>query len=43
MTHPLTRQRLRVAAAPPEDFVECAAERGIVSRGEDRASVFECG
>ena len=43
MTHPLTRQRLRVAAAPPEDFVECAVERGIVSRGEDRASVFECG
>jgi 23S rRNA pseudouridine1911/1915/1917 synthase len=43
MTHPLTRQRLRVAAAPPDDFVECAAERGIVSRGEDRSSVFECG
>ena len=43
MMHPLTRQRLRVAAAPPEDFAECAAERGIVSRGEDRASVFECG
>ena len=43
MTHPLTRQRLRVAAAPPDDFVECAAERGLVSRGEDRASVFECG
>jgi 23S rRNA pseudouridine1911/1915/1917 synthase len=43
MTHPLTRQRLRVAAAPPEDFVECAVERGIVSRGEDRTSVFECG
>jgi 23S rRNA pseudouridine1911/1915/1917 synthase len=43
MTHPLTRQRLRVAAAPPEDFVDCAAERGIVSRGEDTASAFECG
>jgi len=43
MTHPLTRQRLRVAATPPEDFVDCAAERGIVSRGEDMASVFECG
>jgi len=43
MTHPLTRQRLRVAAAPPDDFTECAAERGIVSRGEDMASVFECG
>ena len=43
MTHPLTRQRLRVAAAPPEDFVECAVERGIVSRGEDTTSVFECG
>ncbi len=43
MTHPLTRQRLRVSAAPPDDFVECAEERGIVSRGEDKASVFECG
>ena len=43
MTHPLTRQRLRVAAAPPDDFVECAVEREIVSRGEDRSSVFECG
>jgi len=43
MMHPLTRQRLRVAAAPPEDFAECAAEHGIVSRGEDGTSVFECG
>jgi len=43
MTHPLTRQRLRVAAAPPDDFAECAIERGIMSRGEDRTSVFECG
>jgi 23S rRNA pseudouridine1911/1915/1917 synthase len=43
MTHPLTRQRLRVAAAPPDDFAECAMERGIMSRGEDRTSVFECG
>src|ERR1041385_6216694 len=43
MMHPLTGQRLRVAAAPPEDFADCAAERGIVSRDEDRASVFECG
>ncbi len=43
MTHPLTRQRLRVAAAPPDDFAECAVERGIMSRGEDRTSVFECG
>src|ERR1043165_3944930 len=43
MMHPLTRQRLRVAAAPPEDFADCAAERGIVSRDEDRTSVFECG
>ena len=25
MMHPLTRQRLRVAAAPPEDFAACAA------------------
>jgi 23S rRNA pseudouridine1911/1915/1917 synthase len=43
MMHPLTRQRLRVAAAPPEDFAACAAEHGIVSRDEDRTSVFECG
>ena len=43
MLHPLTRQRLRVAAAPPDDFVDCAVEHGIVSRGEDGASVFECG
>src|SRR5205085_5432873 len=43
MLHPLTRQRLRVAAAPPDDFVDWAVEHGIVSRGEDRASVFECG
>ena len=43
MTHPLTRQRLRVAAAPPEDFVACAVERGIVSRDEDESSIFECG
>jgi len=42
MTHPLTRQRLRVAAAPPEDFVACAEERGIVSRDEDESSIFEC-
>ncbi len=42
MTHPLTRQRLRVAAPPPEDFVSCAAERGIMSRDEDETSVFEC-
>jgi hypothetical protein len=34
---------MRVAAPPPADFVECARERGIVSRGEDEASVFECG
>jgi 23S rRNA pseudouridine1911/1915/1917 synthase len=43
MTHPLTRQRLRVAAPPPHDFVQAAAERGIVSRVEDESSVFECG
>lgn len=43
MMHPLTRQRLCVAAAPPEDFAACAAGRGIVSRGEDIASAFECG
>jgi len=43
MTHPLTRQRLRVTAAPPEDFAACAAERGILSRYEDGSSIFECG
>jgi 23S rRNA pseudouridine1911/1915/1917 synthase len=43
MTHPLTRQRLHVAVPPPEDFVDCAAEHGIVSRREDGTSVFECG
>ena len=43
MTHPLTRQRLRVTARPPRDFVDCARERGIVSRDEDEASIFECG
>ena len=43
MTHPLTRQRLRVAAPPPDDFADCAVEHGIVSRDEDRTSVFECG
>jgi 23S rRNA pseudouridine1911/1915/1917 synthase len=43
MMHPLTRQRLRVVAAPPDDFAAAAIERGIVSRDEDRSSVFECG
>jgi 23S rRNA pseudouridine1911/1915/1917 synthase len=43
MTHPLTRQRLRVTAEPPEDFAACAAERGILSRDEDGSSIFECG
>jgi 23S rRNA pseudouridine1911/1915/1917 synthase len=43
MMHPLTRQRLCVAAAAPDDFMACAAEHGIVSRDEDRTSVFECG
>ena len=43
MLHPLTRQRLRVTAPPPDDFAECAVERGILSRDEDRTSAFECG
>jgi 23S rRNA pseudouridine1911/1915/1917 synthase len=43
MMHPLTRQRLRVAAAPPDDFVDCAVEQGVMSRGEDIPSAFECG
>ena len=35
MTHPLTNEPLRVEAPLPDDFCETAAERGIVSRGED--------
>jgi 23S rRNA pseudouridine1911/1915/1917 synthase len=38
MTHPLTGQRLRVAAPAPDDFLEEAAKRGIASRTEDKAS-----
>jgi len=41
MTHPLTNEPLRVAAAVPEDFREVAAERGIVSRGEDIMTLCE--
>lgn len=42
MTHPLSRERLRVAAPLPDDFRDAAAERGIVSRSEDIASLAEC-
>ena len=35
MPHPLTNALLRVSAPPPDDFRDAAAERGIVSRGED--------
>jgi len=42
LIHPLTAQRLRVPAPPPEDFSAAAMERGIVSRGEDILTLSEC-
>jgi 23S rRNA pseudouridine1911/1915/1917 synthase len=42
MTHPLTNQPLRVAAAPPDDFRTAAVERRIVSRSEDIMTAAEC-
>ena len=42
MIHPLTNAPLRVAVPPPEDFVQAAEERGIVSRGEDIMTPAEC-
>jgi len=42
MTHPLSRERLRVVAAPPEDFASEAQRRGIVSSAEDVSSLAEC-
>jgi len=42
LMHPLSRERLRVCAAPPEDFADEAWRRGIVSRGEDVSSIAEC-
>lgn len=42
MTHPLTNEPLRVAAALPDDFRDVAVERGIVSRGEDIMTLCEC-
>jgi 23S rRNA pseudouridine1911/1915/1917 synthase len=41
MTHPLTNEALRVAAALPEDFLRTAEERGILSRGEDIMTLCE--
>jgi 23S rRNA pseudouridine1911/1915/1917 synthase len=41
MLHPLTNQPFRVVAPPPADFQEAAAERGIVSRGEDMMTPLE--
>jgi RluA family pseudouridine synthase len=41
MTHPLRNEPLRVAAAVPDDFVEVAAGRGIVSRSEDIMTLCE--
>lgn len=42
MLHPLTNQPLRVAAAPPADFVDAARERRILSEGEDRMTADGC-
>jgi len=41
MTHPLTNEPLRVAAAVPDDFREVAAGRGILSRSEDIMTLCE--
>lgn len=43
LTHPLSRQRLRVCAPVAEEFAEEAKRRGIVSRTEDVSSLGECG
>jgi 23S rRNA pseudouridine1911/1915/1917 synthase len=43
MTHPLTNEPLRVAAPLPEDFINVATERGIVSGHEDMMTLCECG
>jgi len=43
MLHPLTNEPLRVVAAPPEDFVAAACERGIVSGREDMMTALESG
>ena len=42
MTHPLTNEPLRVAAPVPDDFLEAAEKREIVSRGEDIMTAAEC-
>ncbi len=42
MTHPLTNEPLRVEAPLPDDFRGTAAERGIVSRGEDMMTLDGC-
>ena len=41
MTHPVTGQRLRVAAPAPADLLEEAASRGIPSFQEDRTDLAE--
>ena len=41
MTHPLTNEPLRVTAPLPEDFLDTANDRGIVSRGEDVLTLTE--
>jgi 23S rRNA pseudouridine1911/1915/1917 synthase len=41
MTHPLTNEPLRVAAPLPDDFLRTAEGRGILSRGEDIATLCE--
>lgn len=42
LTHPLSRERVRVCAPPPEHFIDEARRRGIVSRDEDVSSLAEC-
>jgi 23S rRNA pseudouridine1911/1915/1917 synthase len=41
MTHPLTNEPFCVAAPLPEDFLQTAVERGILSRGEDIMTLCE--
>lgn len=41
MTHPLTNEPLRVAARPPEDFLQTAGERGLMSGSEDIMTLCE--
>jgi 23S rRNA pseudouridine1911/1915/1917 synthase len=42
MTHPLTNEPLGVAAPLPQDLLDVAAARGIVSGSEDMMTLCEC-